>query len=356
MSEPVLTVLPRPGASFPTLPSLPAPGEETFTRTFGALLPPATYLATPHGQAAYYFFPPSNTSTPNPSPLHPENVPNNNTSPTRVLLIHGVQTPALGLLPLIQQLRSTFPTTAFATLDLWGHGLTSTPLLPHTTPLFLSLIDSVLSALDWKQPDGGLSMIGYSFGAVLTMSYLSSSSPAHQHTVQHCLRSATLIAPAGLLRRDWFTPEQQGLLSVGCPAEQESEAAKLVLEILEDGPLVVPATSAATIAAGGVCAQAVKQWQLAQHPGHFASVVGIFRDAGVLDNEALFLSAKDRAEELGIGLGFVLGEKDGCYKVGEVEGLVGKERVRVVRGAGHAVVRERVGEVVEAVEGFWKGV
>ncbi|RMZ67937.1 valacyclovir hydrolase [Pyrenophora seminiperda CCB06] len=116
MSNPSNLVLPRLGTP-PSSTKIPisGPPESTFTSLFGALLPPAQYLSTSHGKAAYYTIPQSGALKSAPS--------------DRVLFIHGVQTPALGMLPLARALHTLFPATEFVLLDLWGHGLSDTPIL-----------------------------------------------------------------------------------------------------------------------------------------------------------------------------------------------------------------------------------
>lgn len=338
MSEPL--VLPRPGSTFSPQDPIPGPSEEAFTSTFGALLPPAQYLTTSIGKAAYYTFPAST-----PSPITPDSK-----VPSKVLLIHGVQTPALGLVPLVTALRSRFPATSFATLDLWGHGLSSTPVLPHSGALFHGLIDGVLRELGWKGKPG-VGVVGYSFGAVLSMGYLtssvcltSSSTPGSKP-----VDSLVLIAPAGLLRSSWFSPQQQKWLSIQCAEHDEHKAAEFVVDTLEGGPLVVPQDWQDRVNRGEVVAQAVKDWQMKTHRGHAASVVGVFRDGGVIDNDELFVKAKAS----GIPSLVVLGAEDGMSTEEEIKRF-GFD-VQVVPGAGHAVVRENAVEVAEHISRFWKG-
>ncbi|KAF1932505.1 alpha/beta-hydrolase [Didymella exigua CBS 183.55] len=333
MSAPL--VLPRPGTSSPPRTAIPGPSESSFTATFGALLPAAEYIQTDLGRAAYYVFPRNTSPQPSSSQTSPP------TSPAKVLLIHGVQTPALGLLPLTTSLRTRFPDTQFAALDLWGHGLSSTPLSPHTGSLFHAEIDAVLTALDWKTTP--VSIVGYSFGAVLAMGCVT----ALQAT--NAIESLVLIAPAGLLRREWFTPAQLTLLSTNCSAELEAQAAQFAIETLEGGPLSVPEGWRERVERGEVVAQAIKAWQMEKHAGHAASVVGVFRDGGLFDNDELFV----RARATGIPSLVVLGEKDGLSTEEEIADF-GFD-VNVVPGAGHAVVRENAEEVAEYIRRFWQG-
>ena len=317
----VSLVLPRPGAET-TLPpkTIAGPPEESFTSTFGALLPPARYLSTDNGKAAYYSMPPS-------PPPTPDTQSPDTKSPERVLFIHGVQTPALGMLPLARQLHSSFPTAHFVLLDLWGHGLSDTPVAPHTASLFHGLIDALLDHLQWPSAH----MVGFSFGASLTAGYVALRTTRVQ--------SYTLVAPAGLIKSASFSAAEQAHLQ---PGSDEAAAQKWVLEFLEGGDLLVPADWEERVARGEVVAEAVRKWQMDKHPAHTASVVGIFRDGGVLDNQQRF----EAAIATGVPAMVVQGEKDDLCTPGELVQL-GFQHVFVVPDVGHAVVRERVPEVAE---------
>ena len=330
-------VLPRPGVSFePQLP-ISGPSEETFTSTFGTLLPAAQFLHTDKGKAAYYAFPPI-SSLPSQASV----------GPRRVLLIHGVQTPALGLLPLTSALRSDFPATDFVLLDLWGHGLSDTPVLPHEGALFHWLIDALLDHLGWKGPDGRVNIVGFSFGAVLTMGYVSGQVEESGEWRRQGVESYVLVAPAGLVRKSWFGEEQRSWLSKECKAEDEDRAAKWVISVLEGGKLMVPEDWQERVDRGEVVAQKVREWQMNEHKGHAASVVGIYRDGGVTDNDGLFVKAK----ETGIRSLVVLGADDDLSTEKELVDF-GYD-VKVVPQAGHGVVRDKASEVADHIGEFWR--
>ncbi|KAF1934636.1 alpha/beta-hydrolase [Clathrospora elynae] len=314
-------VLPRSGGPPRASKSpIPGPSEAAFTEAFGALLPPAKFLKTSNGKSAYYEIPPF-------PPGH------SSETPDRVLFIHGVQTPAIGMLPLAHALHSSFSHAHFALFDLWGHGLSDTPVLPYDASLFHQLLDALLNHLQWPSAH----LVGYSFGASLSVGYAASRSSRVQ--------SFTLVAPGGLIRSSLFTPKEQAHLRNGC---DEVAARKWVLQFLEDGELVVPADSKERIGRGEVIAEAVRDWQMRVHPGHPASVVAVFRDGGALDNHAGFA----RALHTGIPSLVVLGEKDDLCSEQELREF-GFEKVFVVPQAGHGVIRERVPEVAELISNFW---
>ncbi|PLB49032.1 alpha/beta-hydrolase [Aspergillus steynii IBT 23096] len=319
MSTPQL-VLPRPGTTNPQdkISSISAPSESSFIATFGSLLPAASYLQTPHGRAAYYSLPPSSQST---------------TSISHVLLIHGVQTPSIGLYPLVRSLSALSPSTHYILLDLWGHGLSDTPVAPHTPELFHDLISALLDHLAWKT----FHLIGYSFGGSTVVSFAG-------RYPERAL-SMALIAPAGLIPSKGFSEVERGYLDPrkgNGDAEHERKAREWILDFLEGGELVVPADWEERVSRGEVVAEAVRD------------VVGVFRDGGVLDRHAVFEEVMRRGEVWGFS---VLGELDGVCGLGDLEAVgMRKEDVVVVKGVGHAVVRERAEEVAQLIEGFWKKV
>lgn len=310
-------VLPRPGASV-TQPPIAGPSETSFCDTFGSLLPPATYVRTEYGKAAYYSFPPRQSTL----------------DSKRILLLHGVQTPALGLFALTTALKSANPQHHFVLVDLWGHGLSDTPMAPHVASLFHRLFDAVLDELDWSV----VHLFGYSLGAMLAASY----AVARPTRVQ----SFILAAPAGLIKTAGFTEEQRGYLR----GEDEHRARQWIHTFLEGGPLVVPDDWEARVAKGQIIAPALRQWQLTNHPGHAASVVALFRDVGVLDNAAVF----HRASLTGIPALVILGELDDMSTSAEFE-QVGLQNIVTIPKGTHGIVRDRVAEVEAATSSFWAG-
>ncbi|RBR15717.1 hypothetical protein FVER53590_13383 [Fusarium verticillioides] len=312
-------VIPRPGATYEPQPPVAGPTESAFVETFGALLPAAQFLPTPRGKAAYYEIKPSSND--------------GNTKIDKVLFIHGVQTPALGMLPLARALKKSFAAAHLVLIDLWGHGLSDTPVAPHEASLFHELIDNMLDHLSWQSAH----LVGFSFGGATTVSYVASR-PSR-------VKSFTLVAPAGLLEMSMFSPEEQACLQ----GDDDAAAKKCVLNILEGGDLVVPADWKQRVASGEIVAEAVREWQMREHPGHTASVVAIFTDGGVMGSHAHF----DKAAETGIPSLAVLGELDGlCSK--EQLNTHGFENVFVVPKAVHSVVRDQAEDVAKLIGDFWK--
>lgn len=322
-----LLVLPRPGTAKPgdMVRSIPAPSEDAFVTTFGNLLPQVSYLQTQNGRVAYYEFPPS---SPPPTDC--------TTVISRVLFVHGIQTPAIGLQPLASALSSRFPYAKCVLFDHWGHGLTDTPIVAHEPALFHALLEALMAQLGWKDAH----IVGYSFGASTTASF-AAARPER-------VRSMVLVAPSGLIREAGFNELERSYLRGGEGLEEQAQA--WILEFLEGGPLIVPSDWKGRVGRGEVVSEAVKDWEIKEHKGHVASVIAIFRDGGCLDKQAEFAFAK--AAKTGIKNICILGELDEVCSVQDLADL-GFRSVVVVPQVGHAVVRERVPEVARLIEDFW---
>ncbi|KAJ5919454.1 hypothetical protein N7454_009289 [Penicillium verhagenii] len=294
-------VLPRPGtnntSNSPQV--IKAPSEEAFTSIFGNLLPKASYLETPTGRAAYYSLPPTTSTSTQPPPPR-------------------------------------FPSAHYALVDLWGHGLTDTPVMPHTPELFHALLLALMKELGWADAH----VVGYSFGASTTASFVARY-PSR-------VSSMVLVAPAGLVRSVQFNEVERGYL-VGGEGVDEDAAREWGIGWLEGGELVVPADWEERVGRGEVVAEAVREWEGRVHEGHVGSVVGILRDGGVFDNHAAFVQAAETKTPSLV----ILGELDDLCSVQELKD-VGLSNVAVVSGVGHGVVRESVPEVVDLMDALYR--
>lgn len=238
------------------------------------------------------------------------------------------------MLPLARELKASFPSAHFVLVDLWGHGLSDTPVVAHEAGLFHELIDALLDHLQWPSAH----LVGFSFGGSLTVGYTASRASRVQ--------SFVLVAPAGLIKSASVSEADQAHLRHDC---DEEAAHKWIVRWLEGGELVVPSDWKARVARGEVVAEAVREWQTLNHPGHTSSVVAIVRDGSVMDNHVNF----KKAVATGVPGLVVLGEKDDLCTEQELRDL-GFENVFVVPEAGHSVVRDRAAEVAGFTGDFWR--
>ncbi|KAK0387363.1 hypothetical protein NLU13_5676 [Sarocladium strictum] len=319
-----LIAIPRPGAAAAETPQppIPAPSEEAFTTEFGRLLPPARFLTTKHGKAAYYEMPPSQARG------------DGNNIPERVLFVHGVQTPALGMLPLAHALRPSFPQSHFVLVDLWGHGLSDAVREPHEPGLFHSLIDSLLDELKWPS----VHLIGFSFGGALAVGYTLARTSR--------VSTLTLVAPAGLIPYASLSEDDRAKKD----GDDEDAGQRWSARWLDGGDLVVPEDWKEKVAKGEIVAPAVKKWQMVEHRGHPATVRAVVRDGGIfdVDSQANFKAVVNA----GVPYYGIVGELDGVCSDDDLK-KVGFEHFSVVQGVGHEVVRARADEVAALITDFW---
>ncbi|KAI1116403.1 alpha/beta-hydrolase [Nemania sp. NC0429] len=297
--------------------AIAAPSYESFTSRFGDAFPKPSFLESDLGTTALYELPP------------PSGRPNR-----RVLMLHGLNTPALGLLPLAKQLQALDPDAHVVLFDLWGHGLSSTPLVAHAPHIFHAQILQVLGSVQWPSAH----ILGYSFGAATLVKFALYN--------PRVVSSATLLAPAGLVQKDSFDEDMRDLLddSTG----REPEAIDRVLSFLEGGPLVVPADWRERSRRGEVVAEALREWELSEHSGYPHSVLSMFREDNVYGCEEYFR----RFARLPLRKIAVLGELDGVCSKGQLVDL-GFDSVEVVPQRDHGVVRSAPEEVARIVYGMW---
>ena len=291
--------------------SIPAPSHDSFTARFGDAFPKPQYLTTELGQTAIYHLPAPGQVL------------------RRVLIIHGLNTPALGLLELAQHIQTLSPWSHLVLYDLWGHGLTSSPGVQHSPEIFQQQIHDVLAHLKWESAD----IIGFSFGGSTAVRF-AVESPGKVNTL-------TILAPAGLLDRNSCDHEIEEVLS---GSARQGQAEERVLEFLEGGELRVPADWKEKMHGGAIVPQALRRFELDEHRGFRASLTSMFRHGGVFGCEDIFVKAHGLA---------VLGEKDDVCSSEQLKELGWKD-VRVVKRASHELPRSHVGEVAKIVVDCWE--
>ena len=291
------------------------PSYEDFLARFGNAFPKPQFLESDLGNTAVYDLEPAKEAK------------------RQVLLIHGINTPALGMLPLARELQALDSHAHIVLFDLWGHGLSSTPLVAHTPQIFHSQILQVLAHMSWSNAH----LVGFSFGGATTATFANYNPGVAS--------SLTLIAPAGLMSRQALSAQLEELLDGN---NKESEAAQGVLEWLGAWHQEVPEGWQEDMRSGRVIAKALKQWELDEHQGYRSSVLSMIRDGGVFEREEIFRQfAKLPTRKIAI-----LGETDDvCSK--EQLLAVGLSHIEVIEQADHELVRTRAGEIAQIVHHFW---
>lgn len=297
--------------------SISGPSYASFTSSFGNAFKEPLLTESDLGTTAIYDFPPPSGK-----------------AKSQVLVVHGLGTPALGMLPLAQELQKLNPDAHIVLYDLWGHGFSSTPLTAHAPHIFHLQIFQVLGHMKWPRAH----IIGYSFGGLTAVSFATTNPTVPL--------SVALVAPAGILDKISFSSELQDAID-GSPSE-ELEAVKPVFAFLEGGELVVPPGSQEKMKSGIVVAQALRHWQNLEHHGHPYSALSIFRDGGVFGQDERFRTFAG----LQLPTTAVVGENDDVCKKPQLDAL-DFAKVEMVSGADHTLVRSRVSEVARFIHDFW---
>lgn len=294
----------------------------------------------------------------------------------RVLLLPGLSTPCIALSSLAHHLAAHgYRVMLF---DYFGRGWSDTPdpeEVDHDERLYISQILWALASSEvcWLCEEG-FHIMGYSFGGGLAVSFAS--------WFGHALRSVTLIAPGGLVRKannSWRTallysrgifPERllQYLVRrrwepVKVPKQELVEQAELGRKEASEDPFD------GAILAPGVTVADVMAWQLGHHRGFIPAVMSCMRYGPIHERyeewgrlgAMLVERRKDAALPglLGGKVLLVLGNDDSIVKkeiiVPDVQRALGAEEAVevVVLDAGHEVGITMGTEVAEAAMEFW---
>lgn len=301
----------------------------------------------------------------------------------RVLLLSGISTPCIGLSHLAHSLvERGFRVMLF---DYFGRGWSDTPdpgEVDHDERLYVSQILCVLasSTLSWlgdAGEGGGFHIVGYSFGGGLAVSFASCAYFAR------AVRSVTLVAPGGLMRRSSTSWATAVLYSTGFfpervlqyfvrrrfePVPQEKRAGSAEVDALEehvagnkkkgdDGWKNVGAYDAAM------------SWQLRHHTGFIPALMSSFRYGPIVERYeewgrlgAMLKERRDDARLPGLLGGrvlLVLGRSDPIVReeqivpdMGEVLGEKGMKVV--VLDGGHEVPFTKAADIADAAVEFWE--
>jgi pimeloyl-ACP methyl ester carboxylesterase len=324
--------------------SIPPPSAKAFDEKFGGFLPKRHTLTTPVGQTTYYLY--SSKSSPSLSSDTSSGI-----HPRRVVLLHGVSTPCINYVPLVNHLLegefSSKGPTEILIYDLWGHGLSSTPLLPHTPSLFTLQLLHIMSHLSWPQAH----IVGYSGSGAIAISFAA----YHPEAVS----SVTLVAPTGLFHSSQVSYWDRAVQSGGPFGLWEHVALQNALNIVDGGepPFVSPEIAEKMKRGEKVYdMDAVQVWQRKNHPGNIATIRSMNREGCLYDKHMEWKMVAD----MGLPAMVVLGETDSTFSeevvTRECKKLGWKGDIHVVKGVGHLVPRFKPKETAELLDGFWRTV
>ncbi|KAI1274357.1 alpha/beta-hydrolase [Xylaria sp. FL0933] len=312
----------------------------------------------------------------------------------RVLFVHGISTPVVALGDLGHEMVARgYRVMMF---DLFGRGYSDAPNdLAYDTRLFVTQLLLVLasSSIRWTPPTG-FHLVGYSLGGGLSVAFT--------RYFPHLVRSLTLIAPCGLIRRrhvgwrSWLY-YNSGLLpevlvkrlvrrrirpAARKPADLvAAESSERVAPVNGDGDANGGAgfdSAAISRTRPHVTVASVVAWQVDHHEGFVMAFLSTIRNAPIYapqeDWRALSRILQSRRHsglrgpsgdaEVAAGLEggkifVVLGKDDGVIVMDEMiedaHAVLGREGVEVVvLEGGHELPITSSGSVAESIEGFWK--
>jgi pimeloyl-ACP methyl ester carboxylesterase len=299
---------------------IPPPSVAEFDSVFGGYLPQGASLPSSWGLTRYYDF-----------------APNAPPSARRVVLLHGGGTCAIGMAPLAFKL--TEAGNHVVIYDLWGHGLSSTPLEPHTPALMHAQLLELLVHLGWSK----VHLLGFSMGGSMVTTFTAK----HSDVVE----SLTIVAGLGLLRkseRGWWDAL---IMDGGWGLEGMSR--RKIMSFVNGSNLQVNPDWKEKLLKGEVDTAPILKWERETHKGHVASTVSMFRYTGVYDQHEEYrkLATGD------VPVLVVLGEKDHVieaeYTRSELLKLGWKGEIKVVEGATHELPRSHPQEVAEHAGKMW---
>jgi pimeloyl-ACP methyl ester carboxylesterase len=240
------------------------------------------------------------------------------------------------MLPLAKALQASRPNVHIVLYDHFGHGLSSTPLVPHVPALFHNQIIKLLQHLKWPSAH----LLGFSFGGSTVTSFTA--------LYPNLAQSLVVVAPAGLLRSATLTEPGPSYFKGGAGVD-EGLATDWTVDFISGGSLVVSPDWKASFAKGEISGEPIQVWEREHHKGHIPTIVAIFRDGGICDMHQYF----EKASQSGIKRLAVLGELDDLCTEQDLR-FVGFEDVVIVPQAGHSLVRQQVSEVAGPIIEFWK--
>lgn len=225
--------------------------------------------------------------------------------------------------------------------DLWGHGLSSTPLETHSPALMHAQIYELLVHLKWVE---NVNLIGFSLGGSIAATFAA----IHGGLVE----SVVLVAPAGLWRKSersyWDVVSTDGF---GLPGFEWLRRNTIMSNIHGVNPIVEERWKERLMNAE-VDSVPVEKWEREEHKGHAASVVSMW-NYSVFDQHDSYAKLAEKGTKVLV----ILGEKDGVfepdYSKKELKKLGWKGEIQIVDGATHQIIRAHRKEVAALCIDFW---
>ena len=224
--------------------------------------------------------------------------------------------------------------------DLWGHGLSSTPLETHTAALLHAQLLELLVHLGWEK----VHVLGFSMGGSIAVSF-AAQYPA-------IVESGVIVGGAGLWKKSergwWDAVVEDG----GWGREGMSQ--RKIMAFVHAGGEVKPDWKERLLK-GDIDVSPVQKWERENHGGHVASLVSMWRYVGVFDlHEQYRTLAKGSIPML-----VVFGEKDTVIEPEKTQKelleMGWKGEFRIIEGATHEIVRTHAREVAKLASAFWGG-
>jgi pimeloyl-ACP methyl ester carboxylesterase len=299
---------------------IPPPSISAFEAEFAGILPEGTSIPSAWGSTRFYDF-----------------SPDANNSARRVLLVHGVGTSSIGMAPLALRLKATGSHVVI--YDLWGHGLSSTPLTAHVPALFHIQILELLSYLKWSKAH----ILGFSGGGAIAATFVA----LHPQ----CAESLTLAVPTGWIKSSDLPWYMRVMWTEGWWGLHWLRR-RSVLGFVIDFETKPKEDWKERLQKGEVDLVAVQLWEREHHKGHEKSVISMF--------EGLITGHYDKFAMLpksGVEVLLILGENDKGIQPKDIRAALSKigwvGDIHEIEGAGHDVVRPYVDETARVMNEFW---
>lgn len=285
----------------------------------------------------------------------------------RVLLVHGISVPSIALSGIAEGLVSNGCRVML--LDLFGRGYSDGPTdLPYDDRLYISQIFMALTAspLGWTGDGKRFSLIGYSMGGGIAMSFTS--------YFPDLIDDLVLLAPAGLIRHSRSTFAVSLVTSGFLTGTIAQRGAERNLKFNPNVSTAPVAGKAGPRAFGhDIDAQKIIAWQIDNHEGFLPAFVSSSRFAPLRDQHERWTVVARRlneqrarggaeASQYGLKSGrvlMVLGSRDNIVHSDDLRidavALLGPQNIYVREfDAGHEVPVTFASDIIDFIWSKWQ--